>query len=355
MEHLEWIYNLILGSVVIGSLLVLHRQSEFELKIVRRLGMFCGGVALLLPLALVADSPFALIRLWCWGAFVHGVIWLCATAIIFRQSARWFTRVCTLFVILLIGIGVDAFLIEPFWLEITTYELKSPRISKKIRVALLADIQTDHITSWERSVLERMMEARPDLILIAGDTLQLRQESWTREREAFRRIWRETKVRAPLGVVVVGGNTDTDAWPTIYERLGVHIARQTQVIDLDSVVITGLSEMESFNTYAHVQRTDDRYHIVLGHSPDFALGHVDADLLVAGHTHGGQVQIPFLGPILTFSQIPRTWADGSTRLSDDQILIVSRGIGMERLDAPRIRFWCRPQLVFIDLIPALSD
>ena len=351
MERLEWIYNGMLSAVVIGTLIFLTRHKELKPKLIIRTGFACSAVAILLALMLSSGSIFGLMRLCCWAIFAHGVVWLGVTALITRRSGRWLTHICLSLAILLAGVGIDAFLIEPSWLQVTTYKLKTPRVSRTIRIALLADLQTDHITAWERSVLERMMARRPDVILVAGDTLQLRPEHWTRERDALRRLWRETHVEAPMGVVVVGGNTDTAAWPTIYEGLGAHTIEQTQIVDLGDVVVTGLSEIESFNTDARVHRPDERYHIVLGHSPDFALGTIDADLSVAGHTHGGQVQIPFVGPILTFAQIPRSWADGLTSVSKDHTLVVSRGIGMERLDAPRLRFWCRPQLVLIELSP----
>jgi hypothetical protein len=95
----------------------------------------------------------------------------------------------------------------------------------------------------------------------------------------------------------------------------------------------------------------DRFHLVLGHSPNFALGRVEADLLVAGHTHGGQVRLPLVGPLITLSAVPRSWAAGLTELPGGGQLLVSRGLGMERAGAPRLRFLCRPELVVIDLIP----
>jgi hypothetical protein len=96
-----------------------------------------------------------------------------------------------------------------------------------------------------------------------------------------------------------------------------------------------------------------KFRIVFGHSPDFSLSPLEADLMLAGHTHGGQVQIPFFGPLVTLSRLPRRWAGGGmVTLEGNRRLIVSRGLGMERGPAPRLRFNCRPQIVVVDLVPS---
>ncbi len=92
----------------------------------------------------------------------------------------------------------------------------------------------------------------------------------------------------------------------------------------------------------------DRYACTCGQD----LGPVEADLLIAGHTHGGQVRLPLIGPLLNLSRVPRGWIAGATTLAPGRTLIVSRGIGMERANAPRLRFLCRPELVVIDLVPS---
>ena len=89
---------------------------------------------------------------------------------------------------------------------------------------------------------------------------------------------------------------------------------------------------------------------MLGHKPDFSIHSPDADLLLAGHTHGGQVQLPFIGPLVTLSNVPRAHAEGQNQLGSTT-LIVSRGIGTEQMDAPRLRFLCWPELSIIDLVP----
>jgi len=77
-----------------------------------------------------------------------------------------------------------------------------------------------------------------------------------------------------------------------------------------------------------------------------------ADLLLAGHTHGGQVQLPLIGPLMTLSIVPRAWASGHTALPWGGDLVVSRGVGMERREAPELRFLCRPQVVIVEVEPA---
>ena len=92
--------------------------------------------------------------------------------------------------------------------------------------------------------------------------------------------------------------------------------------------------------------------IVFAHRPDvlYAL-HRDTrvDLVVAGHTHGGQVQIPFYGPPITLSSVPRLVGAGGLHDVDGRRVYVSRGIGWEHGHAPRVRFLCPPEVSVLHL------
>ena len=72
------------------------------------------------------------------------------------------------------------------------------------------------------------------------------------------------------------------------------------------------------------------------------------DLHLAGHTHGGQIALPFFGPPVTLSSLPRRFARGLHRFGDHW-LHVTPGIGMEGSHAPRIRFLCPPSIDLIEL------
>ena len=73
------------------------------------------------------------------------------------------------------------------------------------------------------------------------------------------------------------------------------------------------------------------------------------DLTVAGHTHGGQIALPFLGPPVTLSDLPRSVGAGGLHEVDGNPIYVSTGIGLERGSAPQVRFLTQPSFGIIDI------
>src|SRR5690606_28729056 len=76
----------------------------------------------------------------------------------------------------------------------------------------------------------------------------------------------------------------------------------------------------------------------------------DIDLYLCGHTHGGQVRLPLIGPLVTSSKLGRRYVMGLYREGRTH-LYVSRGVGFEGLGAPRVRFLCPPEITLIRLAP----
>lgn len=86
-----------------------------------------------------------------------------------------------------------------------------------------------------------------------------------------------------------------------------------------------------------------------------ALADAGADLVLAGHTHGGQVRLPGVGALTTNSDLPAAQARGLSRLgghSHGPWLHVSAGIGAARTSPPRLA--CRPEATLIDVVPPPS-
>jgi predicted MPP superfamily phosphohydrolase len=205
-------------------------------------------------------------------------------------------------------------------------------------------------------VLGKAVAEKADLILLAGDYLQLSKNKGLEVlRQQFNAFLKEINFSAPLGVYAVGGDvesgTEPQNWPQNFAGLPVTVFTENKTVKLPGMCVTGITLIASMNRELQVPECVG-FHIALGHRPDFALGDIRADLLVAGHTHGGQVRLPFIGPIITLSKVPRQWAAGVTKLPGNRTLVVSRGIGMERAYAPRLRFLCRPELVVIEVLPA---
>jgi hypothetical protein len=317
------------------------------------LGGFVGGTAAAVLMSLFARFPFEIVDLTADALFYHAAACLLGSALLLRKAAKKTAVVSALAAVLIVGVAVDAFLIEPTWLEVSHYRFASPKLSRPVRIVVLADLQTDECGPYERRVLEETLAQQPDLILLAGDYLQTTGEKHDRVQREINAILRELDFRAPGGVFAVEGNVDRGrAWPGLFRGLPILALRATQSLDVAGLRLTCLSERDSFRTDFELDNDDpERFHVVLGHCPNFAMGRVDADLLLAGHTHGGQVRLPWIGTLATGCLVPRSWAAGLTELPDGGKLLVSRGTGRERGRAPQIRFLCRPELVVIDLVP----
>jgi predicted MPP superfamily phosphohydrolase len=96
------------------------------------------------------------------------------------------------------------------------------------------------------------------------------------------------------------------------------------------------------------RRAPDRFGLAIMHSPDVApetaaLGY---DLILAGHTHGGQVQLPGIGALVTNCSMPRRLVSGLIRMGPS-VLHTSPGLGTSRF-AP-FRFSCRPEATLLEL------
>jgi predicted MPP superfamily phosphohydrolase len=303
--------------------------------------------------ALTVWSPFTVFRFVAYAVFLHGVVLLSGAGILLRRTSRAVAVALALAATAVAAIGVDAFFVEPEWLDVSHVRLTSPKLDEPLRIAVIADLQTDNFGRYERRVFDCAMAEEPDLILMAGDYLQVAPSRYDSLRQQLNAYLRQIKFRADRGVFAVQGNVDPDGWPRLFEGLPVTaVTTSTKSFEVGKLRVTCLKERRSFSPRLRITNSDpSRYHVVLGHSPNFALGDIQADLLVAGHTHGGQVRLPWLGPLLTASLLPRRWAAGVSTLHSGATLVVSRGIGLERIAAPRLRFLCRPELVVIDVLP----
>jgi predicted MPP superfamily phosphohydrolase len=349
-------FNFFMFLFVLILLWVLkHWQTRHSIVLALLLGFLF--VILSLTVALISPAVyFGQLQLMAWAVFLYFPLYLGGVAILFSKTKPVFAGTAAGLGMCIVLIGLYASWIEPHWLEVSHLTLSDAKIDEPIRVAVVADLQTDQPGAYEERVLNAVRQEAPDLILLAGDYLQIIEpDRYPTAQRMLHDIFLRADLTAPLGMFAVRGNVDPiQSWQGIFDGLPIFIFEQSSSIDLGPVVLTGLTLEDSEDLFLSIEG-EEKFHIVLGHRPDFSLGEIDADLLIAGHTHGGQFQIPFIGPLVTLSAVPREWASGMTMISPGKILLVSRGIGLERGNAPRMRFNCRPELIILDLVPAESS
>lgn len=340
-----------LGAVVVGLIArVQRRPEEGPLP-----SLLAGGAAALLLTVVISrlfpHPIFGSMALMCQALFLHGPALLVALARRARGGARWALGGLALALAL---VGFDAFFVEPQWLEVRRVQLSSPKLTQPVKIVVLSDLQTDQIGDYEAEVLQRVVEEQPDILLLPGDYIQANtRDEADRQWAALRALWASLGVTAKDGVFAVEGNAEQHdrAWGSRFHGMGVTVFPKTATVRVGELTLTGLTLRDSGNPKLKVAPKGG-FHVIFGHIPDFALGENSADLLIGGHTHGGQVQLPLYGPPITFSHLPRHMAAGGTfELSPGRHLDVSRGVGLERTEAPPLRFLCRPELVVIQLTP----
>lgn len=264
--------------------------------------------------------------------------------------------------LLAIPIGVYTTFIEPFRVQLETADviLDSKRAGiAPITVGVLADIQTEHVTDHERDAIDRLMACEPDLILIPGDIFQGRDAALDREIDAVRNLL--GRLHAPAGVFVVEGHCENASrLRRLIDGLSIRFLDNkavTVTFKSRRLTITGVGVHQSPELLKTIRRLETEpgeqdIRILFSHSPDSLLlmqPESRIDLFVAGHTHGGQVVIPFFGPPITFSLVPRHIGAGGLHTLNGRRIYVSRGLGWEHWLAPRIRFLCPPEVTLLTL------
>lgn len=254
------------------------------------------------------------------------------------------------------------FWVEPHRLTLTRQTLKSPklRFEKPLRVMHLGDIHVERITERERALLRLVREISPDLILYSGDFLNL---SYTRDpiaHEHVRSVMNE--LSAPLGVYAVSGSPGVDP-PDVMNDLmygmeNIHwlrddlvtVEHQGHAIDVVGITCTHKPFLDGPRLNNVLNGKDERFRILLYHTPDLApeAAAAGVDLQLSGHTHGGQVRLPWFGAFYAASLYGKRFEAGRRQL-DQLTLYVTRGIGLEGGGAPRVRFNCSPEVILWEL------
>lgn len=258
--------------------------------------------------------------------------------------------------------AIWGYLVEPFRVGLSEWTMTTDRLpadARPFRILHITDLHMERLTKRETAVLQLVQQTSPDLILITGDYVSLSYNKDPITHQQVRQFLQ--KLHAPYGVFATLGSITVDLREQvvpIFDGLHIPLMRQEwQVVDLGEgrqVVLLGMDCTHHLPTdrarlaNLHASAPNGVPQILLYHSPELmpeAAGY-GIDLYLCGHTHGGQVRLPIIGPVLTSSQLGRRYVMGLYKEARTH-LYVSRGLGLEGMSAPRVRFLAPPEITLI--------
>jgi len=264
------------------------------------------------------------------------------------------------------AIAVDSTLIEPNHPRIVRREIALRRWPARLdgfTIALLSDFHYDPLFSKHplHAAIGMVNDLRPDLVALTGDFVSVPfSETWESDQKAASsadpcaRLLRQ--IRAPHGLWAVLGNhdfsTDPDVVTSALQSQGIHVlANQSAPIEAGGArfwlagvkdILSETSDLDA--AIAPVPR--DESTLLLAHEPDYAdhVARYPVDLQLSGHSHGGQVRFPLLGP-LYLPLLARKYVWGLYRIGS---LTLYTNPGLGTYGVP-VRWNCPPEITFLTL------
>jgi uncharacterized protein len=258
---------------------------------------------------------------------------------------------------------------ETYWLDVKDYTFRSPQVPESFdgtRIALVTDIHRGTFFSEDRvaSLVERVNALDADLIVLGGDYVY---RGTKYAASCFKQL---EGLRAPLGVFGVLGNHDygnykkgedgPNAVIEAMEQAGITLLREDAVWiekGAERIRLGGVSDASVDKprfTPTVKGTTEDDLVLLVSHDPDYSedLPENEIDLVLSGHTHGGQVTLFGRWAFYVPSKYGQKYRTGMVE-NDVTDVIISNGVGTSTI--PPLRLFCRPQIVIITLEHGAAD
>jgi predicted MPP superfamily phosphohydrolase len=274
--------------------------------------------------------------------------------------------------VLMSGVILYGLYIEPFALGVTEWTFAAPSLrggsaptgSAALRIVHLTDFHIERTTRRERDVLAQVAALHPDLLLLTGDYINLDYLDDPLARQDARNFLTDlAALPIPYGIYAVNGTVDSpERMAYLFDGLPITVlddAIAPLQIGGETLYIVGVTDHHD-EAQAAAQLTSLSANlpagastILLHHTPDLieTAANVDIDLYMAGHTHGGQIRLPWYGALVTFSAYGKQYEMGQYTVGGTT-LYISRGLGMEGFGLPRARFLCPPEIVMVNFTPS---
>jgi len=254
---------------------------------------------------------------------------------------------------------------ERHHLEITRRTIELKRLSPALdglQIAQISDIHYEQYTepSYVRHVVAEVNRLRPDVVLLTGDyvsTGPMPKAFGAKSSYPCAEIL--SGIQCPQRWCVLGNHDAVVGTEIVTDALQTHglpvLANAYAPFERDGarLWIGGVKDVGESDPDLHLaaprklQAVNEPV-ILMAHEPDYAdrvVKHGGVDLMLSGHTHGGQVRVPLVGALF-LPPYGRKYIEGHFQLQNDLQLYVNRGIGA--VGVP-FRFDCRPELTLITL------
>ena len=268
-----------------------------------------------------------------------------------------------------------SFFVEPNWYRLRQVKVTGQKkVRKPITILHLSDIHFVKKEGSKRSFFQRLSMLNPDLIFLTGDIIDNDEGIET----AARLI---SGLRARYGTFLVLGNheyfdyyigdsvryhlglgktsahrNNVSRFISEMQRVGVHVlVNESMKLNVHGTPILISGTDDPVTQKIDFERTlrglsPETLNILLIHHLDglLKLSHHGIDLVFAGHTHGGQIRVPLLGPVVCETKLGRRYVAG-LHTYKGMTIFVSRGLGASRTLFPRLA--CRPEAIFFEVLP----
>lgn len=255
-------------------------------------------------------------------------------------------------------------------LHVETYTVHLPRLPDSFRGMRIAQISDIHFVEFTesfflREVVERVNSLKPDVVVLTGDFVTYGPIRWPREEAHKRFALRHmpecasilSDIRCPLRYATLGnhdmmvggrsvcGDLVNQGLPVL-RNTAVPLERNGQRLWLVGLGSACAKDADPDRAIPGSVLRDKEPMIVLAHEPDIlpTVAQFGADLMLSGHTHGGQVRVPYMPPAF-LPDYGRKYIEGWFGYGSTQ-LYVNRGIGT--IGVP-MRLNCPPEITLLTL------
>ena len=270
----------------------------------------------------------------------------------------WLRNLAILGIFLVISLSVYATKIEPNWFQVVPIDINVPKLASSFegfKIVQISDIHADDsMTPQKLSRIVKIVDKQePDIIAITGDFFTRKPNKKSAELLKNNLIHLLPKEKT----VAVLGNHDHYYNPQIMRK----ILKQSNVLELENSVYTvhrgeDVLSIAGVDDYwkqkARIDLVMEKLPakgaaVIMAHEPDFADISAKSDrfaLQMSGHSHGGQVRLPFFPPPV-LPALAKKYPIGRYQVGN-MVQYTNRGIGMGK---PLIRFAARPEITVFTL------